>query len=72
MKKTMNNGRYSIKLTHIATDYPKNVIISKDDYHSIVWPIGDSADITLTNVLGIGWDNDFFYGGCVLNNSYSK
>ena len=48
MNKKVNDGRYSIKLTHIATDYPKNVIISKDDYHSIVWPTGDSADITIT------------------------
>ena len=66
--------RYSINLTHIATDIPTVVPISKDAYHNIVWPhpTDDVADTTLTNILGTDWDKDFFYDGCTLDNRFDR
>ena len=58
--KNTKDYTHRLNLTHIATDYPDSVLITKNDFNDVVNNI-TTPEKLLDKILGDDWDLDFFY-----------
>ena len=58
--KNIKDYTHRLNLTHIATDYPDSVLITKNDFNDVVNNI-TTPEKLLDKILGSDWHLDFFY-----------